>query len=910
MGRAPTELTSATLQGMRAVLTRLDDRYRIEDRPQFASLVNYSAKADEPVHRWFRYREGYSPDLVDILLRSTSTGQLLLDPFRGAPKLVLDPFCGAGTTLLAASRLGYRSLGIDANPLSVFISQVKTRKYSLNQLDGFMERCSPIARLRQGAPADPKPRLSIIDKVFLPDVLDALLVTKHFINHSLTREARDFVFLAWLSILEEVSNVYKEGNGIKYRNRKRTRSGYQEIPIEVWADSAFPSDRFRHVLDVLVNRVRLMISDARSSEYGEYKAEIFEGDALALDDFVEPGSVEFACFSPPYANNFNYFKAHKVELWMGGFVSSYADLQELTRRSLRSHVETGLWRDGDTFGWYPEELDELLHLIAPEHLWSDRIPQAVRGYFHDMRTVLEKLHGALRLGCRCVIVVGNSAYGGVVIPTDALLAEMARAQGFEIDRIAVARHLTTSSQQKRALEPVRQHLRESLLFLRKRKAHRERPSRGYGERGYRHVSELPRFPTESPNLVYVIRNQGLTDLTHGMHKYPSKFIPQVPRWAIRKYLGGAKGRIVLDPFVGSGTTLVEAFLGGHYAYGIDVDPLARLISKVKTTPIDRRKLSETVDQVITEVQTRTSSRFRPQIDTLSHWFTPEASRDLGIIRETIEQWRKHEDLYDFLIVCLSAIVRKVSNADNQSLKTYVSGTHKKTAEPAKALFLTTLQHYATRLAQFTEAAPPTGGSVVMSAQDAREFADQWRHLGLPPADLAVTSPPYIKTIDYVYNQMVEYFWIGDLFGLQNQARQNEHKRHYIGTEKVRANEYRDFTTLDCPAVADIVDRLRHRNAKHAYIVNRYFADLQTHFRQIGQVLDAGAVYVMVLGDSSVSDIEIPTHILVPQVAGQEGFELEQQFAYEIRNRYMRFPRKGHGGVVKYDWVVSLRNLGD
>ena len=78
-----------------------------------------------------------------------------------------------------------------------------------------------------------------------------------------------------------------------------------------------------------------------------------------------------------------------------------------------------------------------------------------------------------------------------------------------------------------------------------------------------------------------ISTRNVTNQTHGFHKYPAKFIPDIPKWAIKKYLNEEKGKIILDPFCGSGTTLVEGLLAGHNVIGIDIDPLSLWISKSK-----------------------------------------------------------------------------------------------------------------------------------------------------------------------------------------------------------------------------------------------------------------------------------------------------------------------------------------
>jgi DNA modification methylase len=898
MGRAPNILTPDVLSVLQATLKRIDANFTFTDSPKFASLVNYSSMADEPIHRWFRYREGYSTNLVSTLLSEVPQGGT-----------VVDPFCGSGTTLLVASQYGYPSVGIDASPLSVFVARVKTRNYSAEQLRKFEEVYHEITKLEFSDTAAEKPQLQIIDKVFLPEVLRSLLILKHFITTHLTRVESDFFLLAWLCILEEVSNVYKEGNGIKYRNRKRTPSGYEDIPIDVWQLSMFPEDKFDYVVNVFLRQVTQMISDVRGSVPSTNEPCVFEGDAISLNDFVAPNSASLVAFSPPYLNNFNYFKAYKVELWMGDFIRSYPEVRDLTRRSLRSHVETQLVRNSDAYNEYPDELNTLIDLINPDFLWTPRLLLAIKGYFYDMRKVLQRIFETLEPGGRCVIVVGNSAYGSILIPTDSLLAHIAVTEGLQVDKIAVARHLTTSSQQKRALEPLKGYLRESLLFLKKPIAvHHSKPPVN-GSIKYHYVGELPRFPQSSPPNIYVIQNRGLTDATHAIHKFPGKFIPHVPRWAIGTYLGSTTGKVVLDPFCGSGTSLVEAHLSGHMAFGLDIDPLARLISKVKTTVIDAALLEQATQEVEREILSRHTSHFRPSISNLEHWFSDTTCNDLGVIREVIEQWKPIDaDIYDFLIVCMSAIIRRVSNADNQSLKTYVSGTHRKQPSTPKPLFLSTLKEYAERIGQFAKMAPLSGSTVVLALNDARTFADDWLAKQLPQVHLGVTSPPYIKTIDYIYNQMAEHFWVGDLFGLENQPKQNAAKKSYIGTEKVVASEYRQKRSLGIENIDSYIDRIYDTSAKHGHILYSYFNDMKSHFEQMHRVLNEDGTYVVVIGDSEVSNVVIPTHELLTELAETSGFCLVNQTAYEIRNRYMRFPRGGRGGIVDLDWVLAFRKV--
>ncbi len=850
----------------------------------YASLVNFAPSADRPIHRWFWYREGYSLDLVTELISELPRGSV-----------VLDPFCGSGTTLVAAKEKGLPAVGFDVNPISILVSRVKTTRLDELEVQAVRQHLIFMDSLSLNSPADPKPGLSIVDKVFDAGVLQSLLVLRKAINDIKNARVKEFLFVAWLSILEGVSNVYKEGNGIKYKNRKRTENGYITVDLAEWAAASLPEDRLAFVRERLSHKCKDMLADIPLMPTREVDVAVHEVSAESVHTVLEPNSVSIAIFSPPYCNCFNYFKMYKVELWMGGFVQNYDDMKRLNRTGLRSHVETVLKRDGDDLDATSNSFAKLLDGLE---LWDKRIPDAVRGYFVDMEQVLKSLHTVLKPSAKCVIVVGNSAYGGVVIPTDSLLAKIGQRCGFKVEKLAVARHLTTSSQQRAFLDDRMSSLRESILVLVK-----EDPR--LTDKELVSVEEIPNGDSERHGNVFLIKNGGLTAGTHKFHRYPGKFIPHVPRWAIKRYLSEpVPTSVVVDPFCGSGTTLAEAAALGIRSIGIDVDPIARLVSRVKTRPIDGNRLKDVVADVSLKVRRRSVPNFLPTIPTLDHWFSKDAVRDLGVIRGIVEEYAGEVEIYEFLLVCFASVIRRASNADNQTQKTYVSHTKHKIPDPAKPLFLRVLDDYARRL--LASNISSTTAAAVLDTCDAVNFGTLWMNSNFPSVDLIVTSPPYLNSVDYVYNQMAEYFWIGDLFGMANQASQNEHKRRYVGSTKVDSAVYKELPETGIPSIDSIAQSVRRKNTKNGYIVAKYFVDMLAHFKQSAMVLKSGGHYVSVVGDSLVSGESIPVHQLLIQCAEQSGFCLEGQFGYEIRNRHMRFPRMGRGGIVRYDWVLEFR----
>jgi len=411
------------------------------------------------------------------------------------------------------------------------------------------------------------------------------------------------------------------------------------------------------------------------------------------------------------------------------------------------------------------------------------------------------------------------------------------------------------------------------------------------------------------DTIFNINTNKVTEFTHGFHKYPAKFIPQIPKWAIDKYLLNEKNKLILDPFCGSGTTLVEGILAGHHVVGVDIDALSVLISKVKTTKLENSIVNEVFTWVEKEIQTDFKPKFKPECKTLEHWFKPEYIVQLAKIRDVIEQIT-NLDLKNILLICFSSILRRVSNADDESQKAYVSHRKVKTPVEPCALFISQLQYFKERIISFSNLADKNLKNIVYHSDSVKKLSSL---LIDKQFDLAITSPPYIKAIDYIYNQMVELFWIGDLFDMQTQTLQNEKKKLYVGTKHIQKAEYVKFRPEKTPlGITELDEKLQliYKNdkingQKHSYLTYRYFNEMELHFAEIHKVLKPQAHYVFVVGNSNVSNEIFDTASYLIEIAKRNGFLLANKWAYKIKNRFMRFDRKGRGGIIEIDWVLDF-----
>lgn len=96
--------------------------------------------------------------------------------------------------------------------------------------------------------------------------------------------------------------------------------------------------------------------------------------------------------------------------------------------------------------------------------------------------------------------------------------------------------------------------------------------------------------------------------------------------------------------------------------------------------------------------------------------------------------------------------------------------------------------------------------------------------------------------------------------------------------------------------------------KHSYVTFKYFVEMEKHFAEISKCLNKNTHYVMVVGDSSISGIHFDTSDFLTDIAERNGFKIKNKWGYKIKNRFMRFDRKGRGGIIKIDWVLDLEKL--
>lgn len=416
-----------------SVREELEGKYEpfFTEKLDFRRLVTYVPNKTIPIYNWFKYKEGFSRDLVYELLN-------LLEPPRDY--WVYDPFAGVGTTLLTAKELGYKAVGVEILPSAVFCANVKLAEYDTDEVKNTLNELKSV---RYKEPDEDLPDVNIIGKAFPDDVRKQIVFWRSTLFGIEDERLRDFFLLALMGILESVSYTSKDGQFLRIVER--------EIPS---------------VRDVFLKKTENMIDDLGHKTLFPRElngvAYIYEGDTTRKTLPEEyHGRIGTVITSPPYLNRYDYSRTYSLEL-LTFFTKTFEELREIRHNLLRSHIESKEHAGKEI---NEPAVDEILDSLSGKKLNNNRIPIMIRGYFEDMNEFLKHLSGYLAPGASVALVVANAQFEGEHVPTDLILSELAANWGLSTEAIWITRYKGNSSQQMRKYG--RRPVRESIAFWRK-----------------------------------------------------------------------------------------------------------------------------------------------------------------------------------------------------------------------------------------------------------------------------------------------------------------------------------------------------------------------------------------------------------------------------------------------------------
>ena len=411
----------------------------------------------------------------------------------------------------------------------------------------------------------------------------------------------------------------------------------------------------------------------------------------------------------------------------------------------------------------------------------------------------------------------------------------------------------------------------------------------------------PSFDIPHGGKILIVSNDQ-SYLTHGIHKFPAKFFPELPRYLIRKY--SKTGDLVLDPMCGSGTVVLETMLNNRIGLGIDIDPIARLITKVKTMPINPKVLAVAARDLTNQIDTLNSTpAYHPQIPEFHYrdnWFRTFVLRELAIINECIDSLlpKYDQDIGDFFRVVLSSIIRDVSNADPHCTRTVLRKKLVKKLAPSDTLakFSETLLRQCNSMSELSKL------SETLTIADVRLPVGNAMDTGLESdsIDLAVTSPPYINAVDYPRTHQLEMYWLG----LLGDGPLSHVKREYIGTETVYKNEYASLKTSGCETLDPILEKIFNSDPRRSFIVYKFFEDMKDQLAEMYRILKPGSRYCIAIGNNLIRGVEVHSDKILSEIASSTiGFELELTFFSKLIRHFIRIPRPER---MVGEWILVLK----
>lgn len=393
------------------------------------------------------------------------------------------------------------------------------------------------------------------------------------------------------------------------------------------------------------------------------------------------------------------------------------------------------------------------------------------------------------------------------------------------------------------------------------------------------------------------KSENTKEYSHGYHSYPAMMIPQVARYLTRTIMEYQKNiKHIFDPFMGSGTTLVEGRLHGLDVTGTDLNPLSRLMSRVKSNPIDPKSLEQQIatfklklNEDMSKLKKNELPLSKPTFKNIDYWFKSYVIDHLQIIKNNIK-CIENTDLKLFLWVVFSETVRYVSNTRNNEFKLYrMAEKDLLNWEPdVIEIFFKFLRrneeqnlefyNYDNQINIYKE---PQVNILDHNSMDLYSIENN-------TFDLLVTSPPYgdsKTTVAYGQFSRLSLQWLD--FNEINEDEKLEASVNKIdslllgGKVSKELNNYLKSNTL-----YEIIQQISVIDEKRANEVLQFYVDLDSSLKEIARVMKPNSYQCWVVGNRTVKKVNIPTDQIIIELFKKYNIKHIVTFQRNIPNKKM------------------------
>lgn len=419
-----------------------------------------------------------------------------------------------------------------------------------------------------------------------------------------------------------------------------------------------------------------------------------------------------------------------------------------------------------------------------------------------------------------------------------------------------------------------------------------------------------------------------------LHYYPGRIFPYIPYYMLSLKDFESFNGYLLDPFAGSGTILLESISNPvikRNAFGVEINPVGRLISKVKTTPLDIEKIEQHIDGLSHLYKNASNIEdYIPEFKNRELWFSENTITKLARLKYAIRNLDVDSDYKDFFWVCFSNIIRKVSKANPYIPPPVVLKPEKYKRTPRKyerfkrilknaenpemwKRFEEVVHSNKNRLSllnRFEEIKERIIRSEIIW-DDARDIKrgqlcecgridkQSIGELLSGSIDLIFTSPPYITAQKYIRTNRLELFWLG-----YSEEEVKILEKLSIGTERVRKDSA--ISSLGIESIDSVINYALPLSLERALMVFKYFKEMVECLKEMYRLLKEKGYAILVVGNNRVLQKKVATYKLLSDAAIELGFRETAILRDSIQTRSMMTKRNDTGGIIKDEYIIVLR----
>ena len=348
---------------------------------------------------------------------------------------------------------------------------------------------------------------------------------------------------------------------------------------------------------------------------------------------------------------------------------------------------------------------------------------------------------------------------------------------------------------------------------------------------------------------------------NSIHPYPAKFIEEIPKKIIDLF-PMKEEYAIFDPFVGSGTTLVAAQNSGYDSFGSDLNPIACLISSVKTVPLPYEFIDEMNNVIINSIE-KPAKRITAQVQNIDHWFKKDVQVSIQSLVNNINLVEK-KDIKNALLISLSSIIVKVSNQEGD---TRYAAIEKNVS--SKSVF-DNFEKSARKIFDYLneDVFKPSNKAEIFNINSLEFDSDSFnKKIGM-----VITSPPYPNAYEYWLYHKFRISWLG------------------YDPQEVKKNE---------------IGARAHYFKKNHQTIEDFLAQMKILFVKLNELVVAGGIIVFVVGRSKIHGIEYDNGELLKDVAKEAGLEFICNRKRTIQSSRKSFNLKH--AKIKEETIMFMRS---